>query len=80
MDIQLLNSSLEEFQQMRRQMTSFVSILDHYDSRLLTLSRTIGDTMYNNTNIQDSIQGFGDRLLKFKVMTGVLSNYAVVVY
>ena len=52
---------------MRAQMASMDSTLSSYDAKLKDLSATIGDTIHGNTEIQDSVQGFADRIKNFSV-------------
>lgn len=62
-----MNRSLGELHDMRHQMASVGSTLSSYNARLDDLSSTIGDTILANTNIQDTLQGFADKLLSFGV-------------
>ena len=66
-DLLSLNSSLDRVDRLRQETASFKSNLDSLSSRMDSLSRTVGDTVHDNTDLQDSVQGFGDRILKFEV-------------
>ena len=66
-----LNQSLDVLVQMKEQLASFVSVMDNLDPHLEALSKTVGNTVLDNTDIQDTIQGFGDKILQF----GVIINY-----
>jgi uncharacterized protein YoxC len=66
-NLQTLNQSLDELQEMREQMASMGSVLTSSNAKLLDLSKTIGNTIHGNTDIQDSIQGFADRIQGFSV-------------
>lgn len=58
----------------RKQIDSYKIIVDALSNRITSLSRDNGDTIHGNTDMQDSIQGFGDRILKFEVFLSSGSN------
>ncbi len=66
-NMEILNRSLGELDEVREQMASMGSTLSSYDAKLKDLSATIGDTVHDNTDMQDSIQGMADRVQEFSV-------------
>lgn len=65
--MQKLNSSLDELQDMRREMASMGSMLDEYQDQLHGLSTSVGDAVHTNTVMQDAVQGFSDNIGNFSV-------------
>lgn len=65
--METLNRSLDELEEMRERMASMESQLMSYTAKLKQLSASIGDTIHENTDIQDTVQGFADKILTFEV-------------
>lgn len=69
-----LNQSLDELDAMRTDMASMRSQIKSYEAKMTRLSKTIGDTVQNNTVIQDTVQAFSDKIVAFNVSPGKISS------
>ena len=62
-----MNNSFDEMKDMREQMASVGSTIKSIEGRIHDLSKKVGDTIHDNTEIQDTVQGFSDNIEKFRV-------------
>ena len=69
-----LNQSLGELHEVREEMATMRSTLSSYDVQLKDLSTTIGDTVHDNTDLQDNIQGMADKLQLFTVSGHIIQD------